>query len=145
LGSNPYTIGRHGRIHANNPKKVTNLDQSLDCIHMIHEAFGRYDEIHEEFAHVPKTNPHDDGNFFEGEESIDEKMEMLLKEAETPLFEACSQSKSSRLSNVLMFFNACTVHQMTNTFQDELFRLLGCEILPKNNLMPKSRYEVRKL
>jgi hypothetical protein len=32
-----------------------------------------------------------------------------------------------------------------NTFQDELFRLLGCEILLENNVMPKSRYETRKL
>jgi hypothetical protein len=40
LGNNPYTIGRCGRIHANNPKRATNLDPSLDCICMIHEAFG---------------------------------------------------------------------------------------------------------
>jgi hypothetical protein len=56
---------------------------------MIWEAFGQYDEIHEECAHVLETNPHDDDNFFEGEKTIDERMEMLLKEAETPLFEAC--------------------------------------------------------
>jgi hypothetical protein len=35
LGSNPYTMGRHGCIHANNPKKARNLNQSLDCIRMI--------------------------------------------------------------------------------------------------------------
>ncbi len=70
---------------------------------------------------------------------------MLLKEAETPLFEACGQRKNSRLSSVLMFLNAYTIHQVTNIFQDELFRLLGCEILLENNLMPKSRYEARKL
>jgi hypothetical protein len=81
LGNNLYTIGRHGHIHANNPKRVTNLDQSLDCIHMIHEAFNQDDEIHEECAHVLATNPHDDDNFFEGEKTIDERMEMLLKEA----------------------------------------------------------------
>jgi hypothetical protein len=143
LGSNPYTIGRHGCIHANNLVKVTNLDQSLGCIRTIMEAFGRYDEIHEEYAHVSETNPHDDDNFFKGEETIDERMEMLL-EAETPLFEACGQSKNSRLSSVLMF-HACTLHQMTNIFQNELSRLLGCEILTKNNLMPKSKYEARKL
>jgi hypothetical protein len=72
-------------------------------------------------------------------------MEMLFKEAETPLFEACGQRKNSRLSSVSMFFNAYTIHQVTNIFQDELFRLLGCEILLENNVMPKSRYEARKL
>ncbi len=35
LGSNPYTIGRHGCIHANNPKRAKKLDQYLDCIHMM--------------------------------------------------------------------------------------------------------------
>jgi hypothetical protein len=60
------------------------LDQSLDCIHMIHEALGWYDEIPKECVHVLETNPHDEDNFFEGEEAIDERMEMLLKEAETP-------------------------------------------------------------
>ncbi len=117
----------------------------MDCICTIQEAFGRYDEIHEKCAHVSKTNPRDDDNFFEGEKVIDERMKMLLKEVEAPLFEACGQSKISCLSNVLILLNACIVHQVTNTFQDELFRLLGCEILLKNNVMPKSRYEVRKL
>ncbi len=45
-------------------------------------------KILEECAHVPKTNPHDEDNFFKGEEAIDERMEMLLKEAETSLFGA---------------------------------------------------------
>jgi hypothetical protein len=81
LGNNPYTTRRHGHIHANNLERVTHLDQSLDCIHMIHEAFGQYDEIHEKCAHVPETNPHDEDKFFEGEKAIDERMEMLLKEA----------------------------------------------------------------
>ncbi len=89
LGKNPYTIGRHGCIHANNPKRASNLDQSLDCIHMIQKALGWYDEIHEECTHVPETNPLDDDSFFEGEEAIDERIEMLFKEVETPLFEAC--------------------------------------------------------
>jgi hypothetical protein len=88
MGNNPYTIGKHGRIHANNLERAMNLDQSSDCIHMIHKTLGRYDEIPEECAHVPKTNPHDEDNFFEGEEAIYERMEMLLKEAETPLFGA---------------------------------------------------------
>ncbi len=70
---------------------------------------------------------------------------MLLKKVETPLFEACGQSKNSCLSSVLMLFNACIIHQMTNIFQNELFKLLGCEILLENNVMPKSRYEARKL
>ncbi len=39
LGINPYTIGRHGHIHANNLERAKNLGQSLDCIHMIQEAF----------------------------------------------------------------------------------------------------------
>jgi hypothetical protein len=38
--------------------------------------------------------------FFKGEETIDERMEMLLKEAKTPLFEACGQRKNSHLSCV---------------------------------------------
>ncbi len=67
---------------------------------------------------------------------------MILKEVETPLFETCSQRKNSYPSNVLIFLNACTIHQVTNTFQDELFRLFD---VPKNNVMPKSRYEARKL
>ncbi len=69
---------------------------------MIQDAFGQYDEVHEKCAHVPKTNPHDDDNFFEGEKTVDERMEMLLKEAKTPLFETCGQSKNNRLSSVLM-------------------------------------------
>jgi hypothetical protein len=112
---------------------------------MIHKTLGWYDEIPEECAHVPKTNPHDEDKFFEGEKAIDERMEMSLKEAKTPLFEAWSQRKNSYLSSVLMFFNAYTIHQVTNTFQDELFWLLGCEIFLENNVMPKSRYEARKL
>ncbi len=70
---------------------------------------------------------------------------MLLKEAETPLFEACDQSKNNHLSSVLMLLNAHTIHQVINIFQDELFRLLGCEILLENNVMPKSIYGARKL
>jgi len=75
-------------------------------------------------------NPHDEDKFFEGEKTINERMEMLLKEAETPLFKACGKRKNSRLSSVLMLLNACTIHQVIIFFQDELFRLLGCEILP---------------
>jgi hypothetical protein len=40
VGNNPYTIGKHGCIHANNLERAMDLDQSLDCIHMIHEALG---------------------------------------------------------------------------------------------------------
>jgi hypothetical protein len=68
-------------------------------------------------VHVPETNPHDDDSFFEGEKTIDDRIEMLLKEAEPPLFEACGQRKNSPLSSVLMLLNVCTIHQVTNTFQ----------------------------
>jgi hypothetical protein len=39
LGNNPYTIGRHARIHANNLERAMNLDQSLDYIRMIHNIW----------------------------------------------------------------------------------------------------------
>jgi len=91
-------------------------------------------------VHVPETNPHDDDSFFEGEKTIDDRIEMLLKEAEPPLFEACGQRKNSPLSSVLMLLNVCTIHQVTNTFQDRLFRLFL-----ENNVMLKSKYERRKL
>ncbi len=86
----------------------------MNCVHMIQERFGQCDEVHEECAQAPKTNPCDDEEIFKGEEVANEKMEMLLKEVETPLFETCNKSKNNRLSNVLMFFNACIVHQVTN-------------------------------
>ncbi len=70
---------------------------------------------------------------------------MLLKEAETPIFESCGQSRNNHLSSVLMLLNACTIHQVINTFQDDLFRLPECEIFLENDVMPKSRYEARKL
>jgi hypothetical protein len=112
---------------------------------MIQERFGQCDEVHEKCAQAPKTNPHDDEEIFKGEEIVNEKMEMLLKEAKTPLFEACNKSKNSHLLNVLMFFNVCIVHKVTNTFQDELFWLIGSKHFPKNNMIPKSKYEASKL
>jgi hypothetical protein len=112
---------------------------------MIQEKIGQCDEVHEECAQAPKTNPHDDEEFFKGEEVANEKMEMLLKEAKTPLFEACNKSNNSHLSSVLMFFNAWIVHQVTNTFQEELFWLIGLKNFPKNNMIPKSRYQASKL
>jgi len=112
---------------------------------MIEERFGQCDEVHEECAQAPKTNPRDDEEILKGEEVANEKMEMLLKEAETPLFETCNKSKNNHLSSVLIFFNACIVHQVINTFQDELFWSIGLENFPKNNMIPKSRYETSKL
>jgi hypothetical protein len=97
----------------------------MDCVQIIQVRFGQCDEVHEECAQAPKTNPHDDEENFKGEEVPNEKTEILLKEAKRQLFEACNKSNNNHLSSVLMFFNACIVHQVTNTFQDELFWLIG--------------------
>jgi hypothetical protein len=49
--------------------------------------------MHEECVHVLETNPHDDDNFFEGEETINERMEMLLKEVERPILKHMARAK----------------------------------------------------
>jgi hypothetical protein len=49
------------------------------------------------------------------------------------------------LSATLLLLNLSIVHGVAHTFMDELFSLLKNELLPKNNKMPTTRYEARKL
>lgn len=69
-------------------------------------------------------------------------MEVLLREAQTPLY---GGSTSNCLTSSLMLLVSCTTFGVPNSFVDELFKLLKETILPKDNSLPKSFYKAKSL
>ena len=69
-------------------------------------------------------------------------LDVLLSEARTPLY---AGSSSDRLTSILMVLNCCTTFGVSNSFVDELLKLLHESILPKGNTLPKTFYEAKCL
>ena len=124
-------------------------DLGLELPRMVNELFTRADNRHEG---IPSDNDNEyafegdaeDANI-EGDDHIEERdreMERLLAESKTPLFDG---SPMNQLGTMLMLLNLCSVHGVSNNLTDELFSLLGQDLLPRGNTMPKSRYEAYKI
>jgi hypothetical protein len=69
-------------------------------------------------------------------------LDVLLREARTPLY---AGSSSNRLASILMVLNCCTTFGVSNSFVDELLKLLHESILPKGNTLPKTFHEAKGL
>ena len=141
VGEMPTHIG--DLVDDNNP--------SLQLPRMVNELFTRADNRHQnevspfenDKEHEPEGESQDAN--IEGDDHTEEwdgEMERLLQESKTPLF---AGSPMNRLGTMLMLLNLCSVHGVSNNFTDELFSLLGQDVLPQGNTMPKSRYEAYRI
>ena len=54
-------------------------------------------------------------------------------------------SKCSKLAATILLMNLCTVHGVSNSFADEMFRLLHGHILPKGNSLSRNYHVARSL
>jgi hypothetical protein len=78
----------------------------------------------------------------EQEAEYEKIMAKMFQEARTPLYEGCS---TSCLTTSLLLLNLITTHGVNNTFANELFTLLRCDLFLKDNTLPKSMYQSKKV
>jgi len=67
-------------------------------------------------------------------------MQEWLKQSQVPLY---TGSKVSALACVLVFMNLAHLHNVSNSFMDELFLFLRLDILPPTNALPRTQHEAR--
>ena len=69
------------------------------------------------------------------------KFQSLLNDAEKPIYPGCT--RFTKLSALLRLYNLKAKHRWSDKKFSKLLSLLG-ELLPKDNEMPSSFYEVKK-
>ncbi|XP_062111807.1 uncharacterized protein LOC133823196 [Humulus lupulus] len=83
-----------------------------------------------------------DGCDFESHlEGHDDTFMEKIEDADTPLYPQCT--KYTKLSSIVALYKLKTTNGWCNKSFDELLRLLN-DMLPLDNMIPKSMYEVRK-
>jgi hypothetical protein len=149
------------------------LDQDIEMRRMVMEALGRFDhEIHQ--THGRGLVRHERGTFGDGSSNdgednaesrngenigdldyelpnhlnmeqkakYEKTMVEMFQEAHTALYARCP---TSRLATILSLLNLITTHGVNNTFVNELFALLKCDLFLKDNTLPKSIYQTKKV
>ena len=109
------------------------LDEFHEVERQVLEALDRGDALHEEAD--GGGQPH-----VENEEDVDD-LDGLYRAATTPLYLG---SKMSVVSATIIIMNMCSVFRVSNTFTDELFRILSGDLLPLFNKLPKTHCAARK-
>jgi len=70
--------------------------------------------------------------------SGDPEMEEWLRQSQVLLY---ASSKISALACVLVLMNLAHLHNVSNSFMDELFSFIRLDVLPPSNSLPKTRHE----
>jgi hypothetical protein len=65
-----------------------------------------------------------------------------FKATHNPSYQGCP---TSHLQTILLFFNLTNMHGVSNTLVEELLSLLGLDLFPKDNTIPKSLYEAKTI
>lgn len=135
--------------------QVTVYDGTVDVHRMIVECLGRYDNddvsVHDEettslsHSELPASELEGDMNYREADMNTDgegevEDMTNLFEQSTKPLFEG---SRHSTLVATLLIQNCFTVFGVTNSFRNEMWKLLR-ELLPCPNSLPTSQYLAMK-
>lgn len=131
-------------MHADgNPSGEENFDQGFDFQRLAAEWFKNVDERREHYQEEEDVNEEDsDTEPTNVDESADPDMEEWLRQSQVPLYEG---SRISALACVLVLMNLAHLHNVSNSFMDELFSFLRLDALPSVNGLPKTRYEAWKL
>ncbi len=115
-----------------------------------HDGFNSVDH-HDQFNNVDHHDGEDNVDMddeilnkwdVEQEEKYDKTMVEMFQEAHTPLYQGCS---TIRLATILLLLNLITTHGVNNTFLNKIFTLLRIELFPKDNTLPKSMYQVKRV
>jgi hypothetical protein len=69
-------------------------------------------------------------------------LKYMYQEAHTSLYGECP---TSHLVAIMLLLNLITTHGVNNLFVDELFALLRLDLFPKDNILPKLMYHVKKV
>lgn len=78
-------------------------------------------------------------------DNIEDALEFNVDKLEDALRPLFSMARCSKLSAIVLLLNICTVHQVTNSCVEELFKLLHLYLLPQQNCLPKSFHEAKHL
>ena len=119
------------------------LDEEFDFNRMTREWFQKVDERRENL--FVNDDIDEDGNTDDAEDidhTVNEDMDEWLKESQVPLYPG---SKLSSLACVLVLMNLAHLHNVSNSFMDELFSFMRLDMLPEQNALPKSRHEARRI
>ena len=54
-------------------------------------------------------------------------------------------SRNMKLAATILVMNLCMVHGVSNNFADELFTILHCHLLPKENSFSRNHYAAKTL
>ena len=114
------------------------VDEEFDFQRMTREWFHNVDERRESL--FAASDGDEDGNEerqHEEDSHVDENMEEWLKQSQVPLYQG---SKLSALACVLVLMNLAHLHNVSNSFMDELFAFMRLDMLPGSNALPKSRH-----
>lgn len=109
---------------------------------MAYDAYGRVDSMERDAASdmndVPDYRGEDDG----GEGDVDVDFQNLMQECMDPLFEG---SMESRMQSGIVIMTLCTVFGVSDTFLSALLTYLAGTLLPRNNSMPRTTYELKSM
>ena len=117
-------------------------DDDVRARDMAYDAYGRADALHREASADLnfEFRPVEDEEALEGDDDID--FANLLRECEEPVFHGSTQS---RMQCGIVLLTLSTVFGVSDSFLTALLTYLAGTMLPKNNVLLRSSYELKRM
>jgi hypothetical protein len=141
----------HGDRSQAGSENHVNFDDDIDITRMVQEIFQDLDSLQEEAAQENSAHQLDRDEDVDMDELLNTTSEPLsedfewpqaIKDACRPLYEG---ARTSKLGYIMMFLNICGQHNVPNVCVTELLSLVSKNVLPQDNIAPRSHYEAKCL
>jgi hypothetical protein len=116
------------------------LDPYHDTQQQLFYTFDVGDKLREETPHV-FDNEVDEDNNVDGIEDL-ENLDNLYWEGTKPIY---GGTNVSIISATIVLINMAVIHNVSNAYVDGLLKYLSTMLLPRENSLPKSHYEAKRL
>jgi hypothetical protein len=116
------------------------LDPYHDIQQQLFDTFDLGDRLREDTPHVFEDEAEEVDNV-DGTEDF-ENLDNLYQEGTKLVYGGTSVSV---ISATIVLINMAIIHNISNAYVDELLKYLSSMLLPKENRLPKSHYEAKRL
>ena len=122
-------------------KYQDHLDPYHDIQQQLHDTFDLGDRLQEETPHVFEDGVQEDNYTDDVMPDLD-NLDALYWEGTKPVY---GGTNVSTISASIILINMVVIHNINNAYVDELLKYLTTMLLPRENCLPKSHYEAKKI
>jgi hypothetical protein len=117
------------------------LDPYHDIQQQLYDTFDLGDRLREETPHVFEDVVEEDDNNDDVMEDL-ENLDALYREGTKPVY---GGTNISTILATIVLINMAVIHNVSNVYVNELLKYLSTVLLPREDCLPKSHYEAKRL